>query len=352
MNKNITIKDVAKLAEVSVSTVSRVINHDPSVAEATQKKVSAIIETYHYQPSMIARGMVSKKTNMIAVIVSDITNPYFNQYVAILEKKLLNAGYTLSLFDSQTALSTDKSTVLITETKIINQIRENHFDATIILGGLVDRLEIPEDYLQALNNLISDMPTIIVGRPSIDKLLVSQNLTYLTRDQIIPTKLLVNYMLQRDYHEFIFIGGNSSSWVTHERTATFKQVLLENNVTIDDNHVLNNNFYFQDGYNAAKYVVQNKINFDAVVAINDRVATGFLRGIKDLTNIQFSDFGLGSCEFFTENTFSIPRITSVDHNITDLGNATAKILIATLENKANQELLPDITPKLILGESC
>lgn len=85
----------------------------------------------------------SQKTNMIAVIVSDITNPYFNQFVAILEKRLLLAGYTLSLFDSQTALTTDKSSVLAIETKIVNQIRENHFDATIILGGLIDRLNIP-----------------------------------------------------------------------------------------------------------------------------------------------------------------------------------------------------------------
>lgn len=352
MNKNITIKDIAKLASVSVSTVSRVINHDPSVADATQKKVSKVINEYHYQPSMIARGMVSKKTNMIAVIVSDITNPYFNQFVAILEKRLLLAGYTLSLFDSQTALTTDKDSVLAIETKIVNQIRENHFDATIILGGLIDRLNIPQDYLKTLENLISEMPTIIVGRANITELPNSENLTYLNRDQIIPTKLLVNYMLKQKHHQFIFIGGNASAWITNDRTNTFKEVLLENNVPISDNYIFNNNFYFQDGYNAAKHVIQSQLSFDAVVAINDRVAMGFLRGIKDLTNLDFSEFALGSCEFFEENAFSIPRITSVDHNIEALSNSAAQLLIATLEKQSLQTSLPDITPKLILGESC
>lgn len=352
MKKNITIKDIAKIANVSVSTVSRVINHDPTVADSTEKKVQKIIKENNYQPSRIARGMVSKKMNMVAVVVSDITNPYFNQFVAILEKTLLKAGYTLSLFDSQTSKSLDKEDVLNLETQIINQIRENNFDAAIILGGLIDRITIPQAYIAALQNLANEMPLLIVGPSNIPGLEAKNDLIYLKRDQITPTKLLVNYMLKQNYKNFLFIGGNKTSWITRDRINTFKETLIENNISISNQNIIYTNYYLQDGYNAAKHVIESKTSFDAVIAVNDRVATGFLRGIRDLTNLEFSNFGLGSCEYFEETAFSIPRITSVDHNMLDLSALTMEYLttILTKENAVSPSL--DYSPKLIIGESC
>ena len=352
MNKNITIKDIARIANVSVSTVSRVINNDTTVADATDKKVRKIIDEYHYQPSRIARGMVSKKMNMIAVVVSDITNPYFNQFIAILEKNLLKLGYTLSLFDSQTAKRMDKDEALSIETKIINQIRENNFDATIILGGLIDRITIPKDYVASLQNLANEMPLIIVGPSDIAGLAKSNELIYLKREQNMATQLLVNYMLKLKYQNFLFIGGNQSSWITRDRVDTFKKILHENNRSISEQNIIYTNYYFEDGYNAAKHIVESKIPFDAVVAINDRVASGFLRGIKDLTSIEFSSFGLGSCEYFEETAFSIPRITSIDHNILDLSTLTIEHLTALLKKQSDYFPTLDYSPKLIFGESC
>ncbi|WP_460022547.1 LacI family DNA-binding transcriptional regulator [Lactovum odontotermitis] len=347
-----TIKDIARIAKVSVSTVSRVINNDSTVSTATAKKVLKIIAENHYQPSRIARGMVSKKTNMIAVVVSDITNPYFNQFVAILEKALLKSGYTLSLFDSQTAKELDKDVVLKTEIQIINQIRENKFDAAIILGGLIDRITVPKDYISALQNLANETPLLIVGPSDIPGLSKGNELIYLKRDQVTATKLLINYMLKLKYRNFFFIGGNKSSRITRDRVSTFKQTLLENDLPISDQNILFANYYFQDGYNAAKYVVENKTVFDAVIASNDRVATGFLRGIKDLTALDFSEFGLGSCEYFEEAAFSIPRITSVDHNMTDLSTLTIELLRSLLEKQDNRVPAFYYSPKLIIGESC
>lgn len=352
MKKNITIKDIAKIANVSVSTVSRVINHDPTVADSTEKRVQKIIKENNYQPSRIARGMVSKKMNMVAVVVSDITNPYFNQFVAILEKTLLKAGYTLSLFDSQTSKSLDKEDVLNLETQIINQIRENNFDATIILGGLIDRITIPQVYIDALQNLVNEMPLLIVGPSAIPGLDAKNDLIYLKRDQVTPTKLLVNYMLKRNYRNFLFIGGNRTSWITHDRINTFKETLIENNVPVSNQNIIYTNYYLQDGYNAAKQVIESKTSFDAVIAINDRVATGFLRGVKDLTSLGFSDFGLGSCEYFEETAFSIPRITSVDHNMSDLSTLTIEHLTTVLEKQDKCMTFLDYSPKLIFGESC
>ena len=350
--KKITIKDIAKLANVSVSTVSRVINNDAGVAAETQDRIERIIKQENYQPSMIARGMVSQKTRMIAVIVSDITNPYFHELVAALEKKLLNSGYSLSLFDSQTALTLDAKNGVSVEVETINRIRKNHFDATIILGGLVDRISIPSPYLEALKNLVNEMPTIVIGSIAVKNLIHSENLIYLNRDQSIPIKLLINYMLRKKYQNFIFIGGNDSAWITKMRTDAFKETLVNNHIDVKNLTILNNNFYAEDGYNAAKYIIKNQIDFDAVVAINDRVASGFLRGIRDLSNREFLDFGLGSCEFFEGSRFNIPRITSVDHNIALLGSTISNSLIRSLEGLTIQPITLDVTPKLVIGETC
>ena len=91
----LTVKDVAKLAEVSIATVSRVINHDPRVRQETRDKVKKIIDKFGYQPNMLARSLVTKKTSTIGVVLSDITNAFYSEIVRGMENEARKLGYTV-----------------------------------------------------------------------------------------------------------------------------------------------------------------------------------------------------------------------------------------------------------------
>lgn len=347
--KKITIKDIAKLAGVSVSTVSRAINNDSEVSEKTKKKIEKIVSETNYHPSMLARGMVSKKTNMLAILVSDITNPYFNQLVAELDSQLIDKGYTLSLFDTQTANGIQDKKNRLTEVSIFKQIQENNFDAVLILGGLLDETDINPDYQAALSNLAKEIPLILLGR---DLTHLSANIFSLKRDQRTPTQLLVSHMIQKGYQKLAFIGGSSNTWMTQERTDSFREILTENHLPIDEKRIINNNFYAKDGYEAVTRLINSKVDFDGIVAINDRVAQGALRALRDFSSSPQLK-GVASCEYFPDSDFHIPRITSVDHNIPELGEKVIHLLFEVLDKEPiNTENLAFPIPKLIIGESC
>jgi LacI family transcriptional regulator len=348
MNTKFTIKDIAKMAGVSVSTVSRAINDDHGVSKKTKEKIDKIIQEHNYRPSMLARGMVSKRTNMIALVVSDITNPYFYQFVANIEQNLVDKGYTLSLFDTQTANSQTDEKKKEIEITIFKQIQEKNFDAVILLGGLIDRVTLDQEYLSVVQHVAANIPMIIVGRQISELAQSNASIVFIERDQELVTQLLVTHMIKKGFKRMAFIGGNPSGWVTNARLAAFKNTLQQHHLPFDDRLVVNNNFYAQDGYDGVLQLLETTVDFDAVIAINDRVAQGVLRGLLDTVGDLHT--GVASCEHFSESIFNNPRITSIDHNLTDLSALTVEHLIAVMEGTEMSESRK-IYPRLILGES-
>ncbi|MCZ2492856.1 LacI family DNA-binding transcriptional regulator [Dellaglioa carnosa] len=347
MKKNITIKDIAKNSETSISTVSRVLNNDPNVAELTRKKIKSVIADMNYTPSMLARGMISKKTNMIAVVVSDITNPYFNQFIAFLEQQFLEKGYTLSLFDTQSANKKDPLKALKIEIDIYNQIQKNNYDAVLILGGLIDKLDLNEQYLNTLKSVANKIPVVIVGRKKTELL---KNAFFIPRSQSISINLITNHLIQSDYKIIAFIGGTKTDWITRDRINSFIKVTSDNNIMVDNKSIINNNYYAKNGYEGVAHLIDNDINFDAILAINDQVAQGALRGVRDMLGPNAKK-GIASCESFADNKYNIPRITSVNHNIKQLSENTTFVLMNLLNGSESLSEMPDVVPKLILGES-
>ena len=122
MKKNLTIKDIAELANVSIATVSRVLNNNSWVSDKTRTKVQKVIDEHHFSPNLMARSMISRKSMTLAVVVSDITNPYFATLVEQIEKACLQAGYKIILFDTQSANKRAHSTQVIAEDQIFNII--------------------------------------------------------------------------------------------------------------------------------------------------------------------------------------------------------------------------------------
>lgn len=237
----------------------------------------------------------------------------------------------------------------LTEVSIFKQIQENNFDAVLILGGLLDETDINPDYQAALSNLAKEIPLILLGR---DLTHLSANIFSLKRDQRTPTQLLVSHMIQKGYQKLAFIGGSSNTWMTQERTDSFREILTENHLPIDEKRIINNNFYAKDGYEAVTRLINSKVDFDGIVAINDRVAQGALRALRDFSSSPQLK-GVASCEYFPDSDFHIPRITSVDHNIPELGEKAIHLLFEVLDKEPiNTENLAFPIPKLIIGESC
>lgn len=346
MSKNLTIKDIALLAGVSITTVSRVLNKHAWVSEKTRARVDKVIAEHQFSPNLMARGMISRQSYTLAVIVSDITNPYFVTLVAQIQQACLAIGYKITLYDTQSANRSDGTSG--DESAIFQSIIDSQIDGVIVLGGHSDFAPIPPDYLKMLETLMSKMAVVVVGQPHPDR-----RWPCVMRDHQHCVELAVNHLLARGLRDIAFIGGSRKVWVTRERVNHFRAALQQAGITPNDAWICLNNFYPQHGYQAIETLWDLPQPPQALVAINDRVAMGAIRALSDRAIQVPHQVAVISCERFPGSEFFIPRLTSVDHQNPQLGQNIITMMMAQLDGKSsqeNQQIVPP-TPVLILGES-
>ncbi|WP_225048247.1 LacI family DNA-binding transcriptional regulator [Lacticaseibacillus kribbianus] len=345
MPKNLTIKEIAALADVSVSTVSRVINHKPSVRPDKERRVRQVIKENGFQPSMVARSMVSKKTNTLAVIVPDITSPYFTALIAQIELNSKEAGYTLLLFNTMTAGRTQSAGAASEEVGVFTLVQEKKVDGVIILGGEIDR-EVPDPrYLAGLNTLSERIPTVIVGHPVADC-----KALFIERNEKLATQVVTAHLLATGYRRIGFVGGEPGIKITTMRLNAFESAMTLY-ADYDPEAVFLSDYYIQDGYESMQRLLQSDRPVEAVVAINDRVALGAIRAAKDAGKDVPQDIAVASCELFPDGEWDIPRLTTVDYHNDILGRAAVLTLIKMIDGETPEApVIAD--PQLVIRESC
>lgn len=345
MKKTLTIKDIATLANVSIATVSRVLNNNSWVSDKTREKVQKVIDEHHFSPNLMARSMISRKSMTLAVVVSDITSPYFATLVEQIENACQRAGYKIVLFDTQSANKGADSGRVIAEEQIFNTIIDSQLDGVIILGGNIDYLQIPEGYLDGLRKLIAQLPVIVVGRK-----LDQCDYTTLPRDQIHCVSMITRYLLDKGYRRMAFIGGSAGVYMTGLRIAAFQNTLKEAGLGADCARVIETNFYARHGYSAVHQLLASDAPLpDALLAINDRVAMGAIRALKDRGFNVPEDIAVASCEAFPDSEYYVPRLTTVDHQTDLLGQQVIGQMMSLLQGCVADN--SPVSPRLIAGES-
>ena len=153
--KNITIYDIAKEANVSPTTVSRVITRNPLVKESTRKHVLGIIEKFEFTPNETARSLTKRKTNMIGFIVPDITNPFFSEVYIEIEKLAVKLGYSLILRNTHGNIDV--------ESDCLREFIERRVECIIFMGGRVNNTQPPAALVNEMNETAKRVPLILVN---------------------------------------------------------------------------------------------------------------------------------------------------------------------------------------------
>lgn len=347
MKDKITIKDIAKMAGTSVSTVSRVLNNSPSVSEVKRNKIKKVIADNHFQPNMLARGMVSNKTQTLAVVVSDINNPYFTDLISQIEVISRAAGYTLLLINTMTAGKMNQKNSVQLETDAFKNILERHVDGVLLLGGEIDREQVAPEYLTALNQLNEQIPVVVIGQK-----VAGCEALFVERDQYRSAEIITQHLLALGHRRIAFIGGEPGIKITSQRLTAFKKIM---NIysQVDDDLVVLNDYYPKSGYDAMTQLINSSVQLpDAIVAINDRVAWGIFRALHDNNLTSPDDIAVGSCDAFPNGEFMTPRITTVNQHNESLGKIALHYLFQLIDHKNLEKIEETHLPELVIRESC
>jgi LacI family transcriptional regulator len=345
MDKKATIYQIAEQAGVSITTVSRVLNNSALVSEQTKELVQAVINKNHYSPNAMARGLSLSKSKTIAVILPDITNPYFSALFVEIERYALEHDYSVLLYNTLYGSFSHSFSKIFDECDYFQMCIEKRLDGVIITGGQLDKDEISETYKQSVNELCKSLPVVIIGQEieGIDCLFIQRSLAK-------GIEILITHLRALGHQKIGFIGGEPGVRVTSERFNAYKEALKSLNMPYNPNYVHFSDYYVNDGYRA----MNNQLKTErptALIAINDMVALGALRAMTDAGVKVPDDMALVSCDELFFGAYAAPRFTSLNQQNDYLGQLAIVNLIKKI-NGLNDKTVIVHEPKLVVRESC
>lgn len=327
-NENVTIKDVAKRAGVSPSTVSRVIADHPRISPDTKEKVRSIMAELGYYPNAIARSLVNQTSNSIGLIRSRLTeenfaNPFFPAVIQGISSVAHKHRLSLVLSTSKTFEQEDEECLTL--------LRQRRVDGVILLASHRDDQLIPR--------LSQDgFPFVLIGRYE-----GSEEINWVNNDNIADAKQAVAYLLERGHRQVACLDGDPRYVVSSDRLLGYREAFLARGLQVPEGLVENSEFSVQGGYGATQRLLDRRASFSAIFAVDDLVAIGAMRALqergvkvgRDVAVVGFNDTILGSCVQ--------PALTSVNVPIYELGQIAVQILTSQIYGSGvypQHEMLP------------
>ncbi|SFL74338.1 LacI family DNA-binding transcriptional regulator [Halanaerobium salsuginis] len=328
----ITIKDIAKQAGVSVTTVSRVINNKPDVGDKTRAKILRIIEDLNYNPNSVARGLVMQKTNTIGLIIPDISNPFFPQVARAIEDKAQKLDYSVIFFNTDNNPDREKKAVELFKSKQVD--------------GLIVSLSLGnEAILRELKS--ADYPVV-----QIDRAVLTDNYPLVSIDNQNSAYQLVQYILNKGHRRVAHISGDLNTTTARARLAGYQQALLDYGIKLDDNLLIKGDYSQYTGYQAMRQLLELDNPPTAVFAANDLSAAGVYKAIYAAGLRIPQDIAVAGHDDIEIASLLQPELTTMRQPKYNLGEEAVTILLRMINSKQKLKLSDHILKtNLIIRQS-
>ncbi|MBS6645618.1 MAG: LacI family DNA-binding transcriptional regulator [Clostridiaceae bacterium] len=311
--KEITIKDIANEAGVSISTVSRVINGNYPVRQEVREKVEAVMKQLEYHPNAVARSLRINKTNLIALVVADLSNHFFMEIAKGLEIEVSKMGYHLVIASSGGSIEKER--------ELIDTLVGKRIDGLVIASSDSDGGKIQK--------------CLSLGIPVV---LVDRTIKNITTNQILWNDFDCSYKLTRlltdNGHERIGIvnvtltNPNGSS-----RLEGFKQALTDAGLPISEAFISPSNFSERQAYDYVMGIMQKENRPTALYCANNIMLEGTLLALRELGLKVYDDVSLTAFGRLECNKYITPQITSADQDSLEMGHQAGEILSGLLAGK-------------------
>jgi len=308
-----TIKDVAKMANVSITTVSRYLNEFPNIRDDTRTRIAEAIRTLNYRTNVAARGLVTKTTKTIGVIaltrVDDFfENPFFVYALKGICRIAVSEDYDVLL--STTATEEDHS--------LDKWIHGQRVDGIILMKSR--RID------PAVETLVQEkFPAVLLGRPEF-----GQRVSFVDNDNIRAAFDVTDHLLKLGHRKIAFIGGQENLVVTEDRLTGYRTALESGNVSLSEDYVCVGRYETQTGYNRCSVLLNLIDPPTAIVASDDVIAVGVLQAVHDLGKTVPRDLSVVGFNDIPSSEFTIPPLTTVRVNMEELGATAAQLLFQRL----------------------
>lgn len=328
--QNITIADVAKAANVSTQTVSRVINNRDDVLPETRQHVQGIIDALGYRPNRAARNLASNRNPIIGLVISDITNPYYPEIVRGVESRAWQNQYNVMLYNTDSRPEREQQALTLLE--------EHRADGVIICAPRMD-----EAPLTAL--LKQQRTAVVVNR------LLAQSVAGLVRvDDYYGAQLATAHLIAGGHHHLGYLDTLRSPYSGPQRLAGFQSVLAQHNITLRPTQVMACRPTADEALTTTQALLRANAGLQGIVCFNDLVAAGALRACHDSGVRVPQDVAVVGFDGIPISALLNPSLTTVFVDRFALGQTAAQMLF---ERMAGSPTVTEqiLQPQLVIRET-
>ena len=336
---SVTIKDIAKICGVSVSTVSRAINNNPGINEETKNMIMQVIKEYNYIPNNSARNLKRSESKNIAILIKGLNNPFFSPMITEFEKEIKKKKYTFIL--QRVDENQDEIEVAIELEK------EKRLKGIVFLGGYFSHSR------EKLEKLTVPFVLSTIGMSEkIDGVEYSS----VAVDDRKESYKIVDYLCKLGHKKIAIISAtDDDESIGKLRFEGYKKALSDNNIEFNPNLVYylqsgNERYSMQSGYLAAKKIIQEKADCTAIFAITDIIAIGACRAIHEEGYNVPKDYSIVGYDGLELSKYYTPSLTTIRQPVEKIAVETLKVLFDMI-NKKRDSSHKVFDGELIIGES-
>ena len=328
-----TIGDVAKRAGVSTATVSRVINDAGNVNAATRDRIERAIQDLHYVPNVAARSLRSKRTSTIALLVPDITNPFWTTVARGVEDVAQGGGYSVLL------CNTDENPTK--QLAYLDVVLSQRVDGVIVAPYDADA--------RNLNKLRDrEMPTVII-----DRRINGWEVDSVYGDSVGGARALVQHLIRQGHTRIAILTGPPNTSTSEDRVAGYRLALSEANLPIDERLIRRGEYRVASGEQMARQLFDEGLKPTAIFAANNAIAMGVMDALQRRGLRVPQDIALVCFDELPEASRFFPFLTVVAQPAYDMGMNAAQLLISRLDAEVSLQPRQVVLPtRLIKRYSC
>ncbi|PAE26596.1 LacI family DNA-binding transcriptional regulator [Bacillus sp. 7894-2] len=308
-----TIKDVAKKANVSIATVSRILNGQGGYSEKTKSKVLKVIEELGYQPNAVARGLINKRTHTIGVLFPKLSSSLVTDLLDGIEKAANDNGSSVIVCHTE---SNGEKTM-----KYLQLLIEKRVDGIIFASEILK-----DEYYQFVTK--TRMPMILLSTES-----YAYPVPFVKVNDFHAAYAAAKYLIEKGHTRIGMISGNKDDIIAGiPRIEGFKKALSDHNIPLDsENIVFSRGFTFPYGVEGLKRLVKQFPDVTAIFAASDEMAIGALSAAYQMGINIPDDISVIGYDNLNLAEMSTPPLTTVGQPLAKMGEAAAEMLFSILE---------------------
>jgi LacI family transcriptional regulator len=325
-----TIREVSKLAKVSVATVSRVLNGTVPVSDATRQRVLAAIDELDFRPNTFARSLATNRSGGIGVSVNDLSSPFYGTMIKGVEEEVEAAGMHLLVASGHVDAARER--------EALEFLVERRSDALVV------HLESMSDE-EVLHVMRRGVPMVLMGRYLAD---AEDRCVWL--DNEAGGELAVRHLVAAGHREIAHLAGPLHYPDARARLHGYRRALESAGLAYDERHVVEADFLEEGGYAATLRLLARGVAFTAIASANDQMAAGALQALRENGYSVPGDVSIIGFDDVLFARYLSPSLTTVRQPLEEMGRAAAGIALALLEGE-EREVQRRFEPTLIERES-